>query len=421
MPFDKEAFMRLKQWAGGAGDDPEEEDAKPYSSLAREGAPEPVIQSMDHDGESEISADDSEESVAPAAAPIPAAQASTPKNPLDADPIMQKYEADQGRLNDLRQAQRGANSIASIGAATQQLALGANRPQPTTDLLRNSQAQAHDILGSEQRSVDNRARVVNAIEARKARETAAQENRKSRETVARENMMTRKDAKESADKFKEDKLNDVLIQRMQNDLDPNKARGGNMAKNQAQVDQADRLKGLYTEANGDIRNLDSRQMEELAIGMNKMLSGSSSGSVTQVQALLPHTVVGSATKLKEWLMNDPTGTDQVKFVQRMAETVEREREIAQGQVKAAQIQRLSAYDKLKGRDPERYQQLLNSYGIEESDMDEKGRYKPPVRGPSESAGSGDKVKVVDPQGNIRSIPRSLLSKALDAGGKLADE
>lgn len=178
------------------------------------------------------------------------------------------------------------------------------------------------------------------------------------------------------------KLNDDLVMKMQGDMDPNKARGGNLAKNQAQIDQADRLKGLYTESGGDLRNLDSRQMEELAIGMNKMLSGSSGGSTSQVEALLPHSIRGDSQKLKEWLLNDPKGADQQKFVARMAETVEREREIAQKQVRHAQAQRLSAYSKLKQSDPERYKQVLNAYGIDDSDIDEKGQYKEPTKAPA---------------------------------------
>lgn len=422
--FDREAFRRLAEKNRALeyeeGDDEDSGDDKtPYSSLAREGAPEPVIM-PDLDGESknpeaDAQAEQTPPPPPPSAPPPPPpdmasmgvperAPTSTPVNPINKDPFMQKFEEEQKRIAGLREAQRGSNALASIGAASQQLAMGANRPQPNEALIHNSQKTGDDILRSEQHSADSRARVINAIEGRKYREQMAQLSNNNR-----------KDAKELAQKYKEDKFTDDLVKNMQKDLDPNQARGGNMAKNQAQVDQAERLAGLYTEANGDIRNLDSRQMEELAIGMNKMLSGSSSGSVTQVQALLPHTAVGNAQKLKEWLMNDPTGVDQIAFVKRMAETVVREKEIAQNQVKAAQVKRLSAYEKLKRNDPDRYSQVLNAYGIDPDDIDEKGQYKPAAK---ESAPKP--VRMIDPNGKVRLIPKDKVDDAIAAGGKLAD-
>lgn len=231
----------------------------------------------------------------------------------------------------------------------------------------------------------------------------------------------RRDMFQAKNQQRTEKISDDLVMKMQKDLDPNQARAGNLARNQAQVDQSDRLKGLYTESNGDIRNLDSRQMEELAIGMNKMLSGSSAGSTTQVEALLPKTAVGNSSKLKEWLLNDPQGTNQIEFVKRMAETVDRERQIAQNQVKNAQVQRLSAYDKLKRSDPERYKQVLNSYGIDESDLDEKGHYVSPKKNQSSAMAQSNTVRMKDPQGNIRLVPKNQVGQATSAGGIVLDE
>lgn len=227
----------------------------------------------------------------------------------------------------------------------------------------------------------------------------------------------RKEARDARMQQVNEKQTDMLVKNMKDDLDPNKARGGNLARNQAQIDQAERLQGLYTEANGDIRNLDSRQMEELAIGMNKMLSGSSAGSTTQVEALLPHTVRGNSQKLKEWLLNDPQGSDQKAFVARMAETVDREKHIASDQVRGAQVQRLSAYSKLKKNNPEAYQQILSSYGIDEGDIDENGRYK---RQTGKGTNNG-LVRMKDPKGNIRLVPKEQVTAAKQAGGIVVDE
>lgn len=263
--------------------------------------------------------------------------------------------------------------------------------------------------------------IFSAREAAKSREAMAKENRESREAIARENRESRKEMAELMAKNrqadKQEKTTANLMQRMKDDLDPDKARGGNLAANQKQVYQAERLEQLYTEANGDIRNLDSRQMEELAIGLNKLLSGSSTGAASQIEALVPKTAAGNSKKLAEWLSNDPTGTGQVKFVQRMAETVEREKEIAKKQVMEAQKKRLPAYKKLKEADPESYQQILAGYGLSEdegkpSSTSHKGL--PDMSGPKTGA-----VLVLAPDGKVRMIPQDQVQNALAAGGKLA--
>lgn len=168
----------------------------------------------------------------------------------------------------------------------------------------------------------------------------------------------------SADYEKNEKLATALKQ----DLDPNAARGGNFAMNQKRVDQADRLMGLIKDSSGNISNLDSRQTEELAIGLNSMLSGSGQGSANQVAALVPSTVRGDANKLKEWLTNEPTGSDQQAFVQRMADTVQRERDIAANQVKNVQLARLAAHSGLQQKAPDLYANVIHGYGIDDNDL-----------------------------------------------------
>lgn len=228
--------------------------------------------------------------------------------------------------------------------------------------------------------------------------------RASREKISAEDNASKKElqktmAEEKAT-AKDEKIVGDYEKRMKDDLDPDKARAGNLAKNQAQVYQADRLKQLYTESNGDVRNLDSRQMEELAIGLQKLLSSGQS-SVTQVQALVPHTIRGNAAKLKEWLVNDPQGTNQIAFVQRMAETIERERNLAQDQVKSAQKKRLSAYSEFKKKNPERYDMILRAYGLDDA-----------------SNPSKETVNMMGPDGKTRRIPKDQVEAATKAGGQV---
>lgn len=166
---------------------------------------------------------------------------------------------------------------------------------------------------------------------------------------------------------------------LKSDLDPNAGRAGNLGFNQKKVDAADRLMSLVNQGKQQPGSLDKRQMEELAIGLNSMLSNSSTGAASQVEALVPHTWLGKAQDLKEFLTNDPQGRDQQAFVNRIADTIQRERDVASEQVKAAQVARLPAHGKLKEKDEDTYNSLLQSYGIDPANIKD-GKYVSPPKG-----------------------------------------
>lgn len=149
-------LMQKRQQAEQSPEDlpePPEEDVSdkpvPYSSLARPGAPEPKIHD-DMDGESK------------------------------SDPMMDRLATDEERLQSLRKAQLGANTLSAINAAGQQLALGSNRPQISDAIINTQNKAGEDALKLEQHSAENRARVMGAIEARSQRQEMAQDRMKDR-------------------------------------------------------------------------------------------------------------------------------------------------------------------------------------------------------------------------------------------------
>lgn len=213
----------------------------------------------------------------------------------------------------------------------------------------------------------------------------------------------------------DEKTLDRLSMNLKDDLDPDKARAGNLAANQKKVYQADRLSALVKDSNGNISNLDQRQIEELAIGANSLLSNSNTSAVSQVKALVPQTIVGDASKLKEWLTNDPTGTNQVAFVKKLSDTVDRERNVAVDQVKNAQVQRLSAYSKLRNGRPDEYNAIVSAYGINPStDIDANGKYVPQVRGQADA--STPKLVTVTQNGQTFQVPEDQVRKQASPGG-----
>lgn len=293
------------------------------------------------------------------------------KGSLESDPMMQSFMQDQSQVNDLRRAKIESDRVSNIAQAASQLAQGVNAPREINPVFQNIQKQNQELVGSKSDDLDRKQRVMNAIESRKSREGMASENRLARQSTEKARNEDRKLSRDLSMQSKSENQINKWMTALKDDLDPNKARAGNMAFNQKKVDQAERLEGLMKDKSGNISNLDSRQIEELAIGLNSMLSNSSSSAVSQVEALVPKTIMGNSSKLREWLTNNPTGTNQTEFVRRMAETVEREKDIASNQVKKAQRQRLSAHSKFRDTAPDEYNQIINAYGLNEAPSEDE--------------------------------------------------
>jgi hypothetical protein len=186
-------------------------------------------------------------------------------------------------------------------------------------------------------------------------------------------------------------------------LDPSKQRQGSFGVSKQVFDRAERLQSLASAFPDG--NLDSRQMEEIAIGLNAMLSGSNTGAQAQVASLVPKTVMGNAQKLREWLSNDPKGTNQQAFVQRMMGSVEREKQTAADQIKRTQLQRTQRYSDLEKSSPDEFYNMLQSAGIEPDEYKKwkASGFKPmsAVQKPGEGPGaSGAGTQPVLAQGEV---------------------
>jgi hypothetical protein len=199
---------------------------------------------------------------------------------------------------------------------------------------------------------------------------------------------------------------------LKNDLDADRGRSGNFGQISAKVQQADRLKTLVSSyKNGD---LPPQQMEELALGMANMLSGSSGAARSQVEALVPHTWWGGKQSAQQWLMNEPMGAGQQKFVEAMAHTIDRERDTANEQLNNIRASRITAHEQLKKLAPDQYERNLRSYGIDPSRITKDGKYLP-------AAPDSGLVLMKDPQGNIRQVKADLVEAAKKAGGTVVTE
>lgn len=211
-------------------------------------------------------------------------------------------------------------------------------------------------------------------ETTQARKDAADALAESRLQIAHENSLNRADAnaKRSEDKQSENDNKDAM--KLQQDLDKGWAtRGGQGGVIQGKVTAAQAAQALIDQGKVQSGGLDSRQVEELAQSTARLLGGTNAASA-RVEGLVPHTIWGRAQTLKEWLTNKPAGQDMQAFTDRLAETVKREKELAENQMKEYQIQTLPAHSRLKKSNPDLYNSILQAKGIEPEMIDEKGRY-----------------------------------------------
>lgn len=149
------------------------------------------------------------------------------------------------------------------------------------------------------------------------------------------------------------------------------ARSGPAGATQSKILNAEAAEQLIEQGRHQKNGLDSRQIEELAQSTAKLLGGGASASA-RVEALVPHTFFGRAQSLKEWLTGNPQGAAQQEFVDRMAETVQREKALALQQKKQYQIEALPAHARLKQSNPELYRSILAGKQIDPDSIDERG-------------------------------------------------
>lgn len=196
------------------------------------------------------------------------------------------------------------------------------------------------------------------------------------------------------------------------DINPSTGRAGEMGQNQKRVNAAMRLEQLFQDPAGGVRNLDQREMAELATGLQNLLSpgGHSAG---EVEHLIPQTIAGNGQKLLEWLTNDPTGTNQKAFVEKMSHTVGREKAAALKALQTSQYAVVPGYAPLFKADRARAEGILRGQHLDPSLLDENFVYKEPqsAAGATPTSGGAPTHYLVSPDGKLR-IPAGPDGKPL---------
>lgn len=199
------------------------------------------------------------------------------------------------------------------------------------------------------------------------------------------------------------KLNEAR-KALKDDIDPDKNRAGNFGQISNRHLKAQNLAVLARDAQGNIANLPSVQQQELAEGMANLITGGGASSEGRVMSLVPKSLRGDTQKVKSWLLNAPLGADQQKFTQMMLDTIDREATQAQKQMGVIMKRRLAAHKFLKQHDPEGFNSILQSYGLDGlGDLEIKplpGAIEKPLEGKERGLLNAPKGAAAIPKGYI---------------------
>jgi hypothetical protein len=192
------------------------------------------------------------------------------------------------------------------------------------------------------------------------------------------------------------KMLDKALKDLGADFDPNGGRSGEMGKNQARVNAANRVITLGRDPSTDqARNLTPNQMPEMAQSVASLISGNGGGAQAQIEHLLPKSFSRDAAGILQYLTNEPQGAGQQAFVQQMLETADRERDVATQAVQKAAAQRIGKHQVVISRNPQEAARTLQGYGYE---LDPRTLAVRPIgpaaaAQPGGSSGAGSKVRV----------------------------
>jgi hypothetical protein len=130
------------------------------------------------------------------------------------------------------------------------------------------------------------------------------------------------------------------------------------------------LINIYGDSPKDLNKIPPQQIEEVVLAFQNLLSPGQP-SEKETHALLPKSAVGSGSAALNWLLNNPGGTNQGKFLKLIYTTIKREKATAQAQIKREYYRRIDAYPALRGTqelddyvaaqglDPDEYHQWID--------------------------------------------------------------
>lgn len=204
------------------------------------------------------------------------------------------------------------------------------------------------------------AAALQQLEPIAAKIYATRESAEARKLVAQTNA----DARSQAQSQREEQGAEKRWTQFGQELDPTKARGGEMAKVVNSITQYGKVKQLIEQS----PNPSSNQMYEMARAFDRAVSG---GVATEggTQHLIPKTALGSVSDFAQWLSNSPVGRNQQAFVKQLSDSIDRETGYGQKLLREWQGKKASRFSDLAKRDQGRFEAELQNWGLAPEEFD----------------------------------------------------
>lgn len=269
--------------------------------------------------------------------------------------VLGAFDKSQAGLRDLQNAGRQSNAQNSVFQAISNLAKGAQAPSDQAPLFQGLQAQNNQIVKDRSDADTKRTSVLQAIAGRDAKLA----NAKAIHGLASQRLNDRNQTKldkESTDRF--DKLNRGLTSEMAN----SRSVLGIAAKNKQSIENVEAL----LNGQADLNDLDATQAYEVAKVLDRVLS-QGSPTISGTEHLSRETAKSWLSKKIEQITSTRRGAGLGSFLESNKHTFEREKEIANKQIREANKKFLASYKDLEKRDPAKWADIMHEHGLDVPD------------------------------------------------------
>lgn len=230
---------------------------------------------------------------------------------MSGDPFMRDYEESQKKLDAYRQAKMGSDAITNAGQAAMIMAQGTNAKEAgalANQLFTNMNRQGEGLLKSNDDDLDRRQKVLQAIEARKAREAGINATAAWRENAAQDRALQR----EQINQGRNDRLDAANIRTANNLLhDPN------INKETTKLNAARSFQTLMDGIkSGEIT--DSKNIRNQLTNMISMIELGGGGSLADRQGMGIDNLYTRAKDFESFLSSNPKSTIPPKYLTQLA-------------------------------------------------------------------------------------------------------
>lgn len=260
------------------------------------------------------------------------------KEASDVDMMKQGNDANSPYSKAYREAAKGMLKVAGLDTSM----VGDNLPaSKVRDLL----GPFKDIVDTKMKDTTNRMRMDELSEARSERQDRMD--------------LLRQDKLDAKDTQRFDNVNKMINA----DIASSRSAFG---KNANIVRGANAIETLAKQI-PDPNNMNTRQITELAKSLDAMLS-QGAATISGTNKLIPKSAMGDVSKIAEYIGNIPVGAQQGEFVKQALETVQREKELANKQIKGNIKKLLGSSMDLKDKHPEKFNDMLRMNDLDPEDI-----------------------------------------------------